>query len=232
MEQQTFSNVNGGRRPSITLSSSFSLSKHHLHCFLRAFSLCSSRVCSDLPGHFSRNLHLEWDSFLSPVSSWTPLLLPPVISLANAPVVLCRTLQSMAMVSCAIWDDLTACLCVYLAGLENENSFNPLICSQHQAGKHSLECKFWASQGPLMKRPAAGQCGPSSPPAPARRVHACFRKSTLHSGGNHLHPRAESTRGKYRRGLFFLLWVSTSVWIIKLRSLNMDTECNSVRWTF
>lgn len=203
MEQQTFSNVNGGRRPSITLSSSFSLSKHHLHCFLRAFSLCSGRVCSDLPGHFSRNLHLEWDSFLSPVSSWTPLLLPPVISLANAPVVLCRTLQSMAMVSCAIWDDLTACLCVYLAGLENENSFNPLICSQHQAGKHSLECKFWASQGALMKRPAAGQCGPSSPPAPARRVHACFRKSTLHSGGNHLHPRAESTRGKYRRGVIF-----------------------------
>lgn len=208
-----------------------SLSKQHLHSFLQAFSLCSGRVHSDLPGYFNRNLHLEWDSFLSLVSSWTPLLIPPMISLANAPVVLCKTLQSMAMVSYAIWDDLTACLCVYLAGLENENSFNPLICSQHQAGKHSLECKFWASQGALMKQPAAGQCGPSSPPALARRVHAYLTfwgKPSSCQTVPELSLQLENTNGR----LFFLLLVPTSGWIIKLRSLKMDTECNSVRWTF
>ena len=110
------------------------------------------------------------------------------------------------------WDNLTACLCIYLAGMGNQNSFSLLPASSRRTpGSSTAGC----DEGGRLQCQYQSRCS-----LPERRVLPCFKESVLCSRANHL-LYAELSQcwlaasWKIQTGLFFFLGAHFSIcnWI-------------------
>lgn len=109
------------QRPSPVLSSPFSPNKQHP----RTASLgTASAACAGVPGYFGGNLARVGAVFRDLCLPQLPSSPPSDFPCKWRCCARCREPQSTARVPVPSRDDRTACLCVDLAWVENENSFS------------------------------------------------------------------------------------------------------------